>query len=127
MYTTASVTASLNQHVSSSAGIKAMEEIMEQTVGPQFGYALTGEALQETQSGTTITMTLLFAVISTILVLAAQYESWTDPVAVVATTPTAVLGAILGCIFLSQSVSIYTQIGIILPLGMAGEECNPHC
>ena len=121
MYTTASVTASLNQHVSSSAGIKAMEEIMEQTVGPQFGYAWTGEALQETQSGTTITMTLLFAVIITILVLAAQYESWTDPVAVVATTPTAVLGAILGCIFLSQSVSIYTQIGIILLLGMAAK------
>lgn len=121
MYTTASVTASLNQHVSSSAGIKAMEEIMEQTVGPQFGYAWTGEALQETQSGTTITMTLLFAVIITILVLAAQYESWTDPVAVVATTPTAILGAILGCIFLSQSVSIYTQIGIILLLGMAAK------
>ena len=66
-------------------------------------------------------MTLLFAVIITILVLAAQYESWTDPVAVVATTLPAVLGAILGCIFLSQSVSIYTQIGIILLLGMAAK------
>ena len=66
-------------------------------------------------------MTLIFAVIITILVLAAQYESWTDPVAVVATTPTAILGAVLGCIFLNQSVSIYTQIGIILLLGMAAK------
>lgn len=121
MYTTAAVTGSLNPNISSSAGIKAMEEIMAKTVGPSFGYAWTGEALQETQSGTTITMTLIFAVIITILVLAAQYESWTDPVAVVATTPTAILGAVLGCIFLNQSVSIYTQIGIILLLGMAAK------
>lgn len=121
MYTTASVTGTLNANVSSSAGIKAMEEIMKNKVGPSFGYAWTGEALQETQSGTTITMTLLFAVIITILVLSAQYESWTDPIAVVATTPTAVLGAIIGCIFLNQSISIYTQIGIILLLGMAAK------
>ncbi len=121
MYTTASVTGTLNANVSSSAGIKAMEEIMKNTVGPSFGYAWTGEALQETQSGTTITMTLLFAVIITILVLSAQYESWTYPIAVVATTPTAVLGAIIGCIFLNQSISIYTQIGIILLLGMAAK------
>ena len=121
MYTTASVTGTLNANVSSSAGKKAMEEIMKNTVGPSFGYAWTGEALQETQSGTTITMTLLFAVIITILVLSAQYESWTDPIAVVATTPTAVLGAIIGCIFLNQSISIYTQIGIILLLGMAAK------
>ena len=121
MYTTASVTGTLNANVSSSAGIKAMEEIMKNTVGPSFGYAWTGEALQETQTGTTITMTLLFAVIITILVLSAQYESWTDPIAVVATTPTAVLGAIIGCIFLNQSISIYTQIGIILLLGMAAK------
>ena len=121
MYTTASVTGTLNANVSSSAGIKAMAEIMKNTVGPSFGYAWTGEALQETQSGTTITMTLLFAVIITILVLSAQYESWTDPIAVVATTPTAVLGAIIGCIFLNQSISIYTQIGIILLLGMAAK------
>ena len=66
-------------------------------------------------------MVLLFAVLITILVLAAQYESWTDPVAVVITTPTAVLGTIVGCIFMSQSISIYTQIGIILLIGMAAK------
>lgn len=121
MYTTASVTGTTAANVSSSAGIAAMEEIMENVVGPEFSYAWTGEALQETQSGTTISVTLLFAVIITILVLAAQYESWTDPVAVVITTPTAILGTVLGCMFLSQSISIYTQIGIILLLGMAAK------
>ncbi len=121
MYTSASVTASVAPHVSSSEGIRAMEEIMADKVGSNFGYAWTGEALQETQSGTTITTMLIFAVIITILVLAAQYESWTDPVAVVITTPTAILGVVLGCIFMNKSISIYTQIGIILLLGMAAK------
>ncbi|MCX4264410.1 MAG: multidrug efflux RND transporter permease subunit [Muribaculaceae bacterium] len=121
MYSTASVNAVLAPHVSSSNGIKAMEEIMEKAIGPSFSYAWTGEALQETESGTSISMALIFAVIITILVLAAQYESWTDPLAVVITTPTAILGTVLGCILLGQSISIYTQIGIILLLGMAAK------
>lgn len=121
MYTTAAVTASVAPHVSSSQGIRAMEEIMRDRIGPSFSYAWTGEALQETESGTTISTTLIFAIIITILVLAAQYESWTDPVAVVITTPTAILGAVLGCMFMRESISIYTQIGIILLLGMAAK------
>lgn len=121
MYTTAAVTASVAPHVSSSDGIKAMEEIMHDRIGSNFSYAWTGEALQETESGTTISTTLIFAIIITILVLAAQYESWTDPVVVVITTPTAILGAVLGCMFMRESISIYTQIGIILLLGMAAK------
>lgn len=121
MYTTAAITADVAPHVSSQRGISIMENIVKEKLGQRFSYAWTGEALQETQAGTTITITLLFAVIITILVLAAQYESWTDPVAVVITTPTAILGAIIGCMLFQQSVSIYTQIGIILLLGMAAK------
>jgi len=94
---------------------------MQNHIGSNFSYSWTGEALQETESGTTISTTLIFAIIITILVLAAQYESWTDPVAVVITTPTAILGAVLGCMFMRQSISIYTKIGIILLLGMAAK------
>lgn len=121
MYTTASITASVAKGASSSEGIKAMENLVDSAVGSNYSYAWTGEALQETGSGTTITVVMIFAVIMTILVLAAQYESWTDPIAVVLAMPTAILGAILGCIFLSQSISIYTQIGIILLLGLAAK------
>ena len=53
--------------------------------------------------------------------LAAQYESWTDPIAVVISMPTAILGTVIGCLFLSQSISIYTQIGIILLLGLSAK------
>lgn len=121
MYNSASITGTPAQNVSSADAIQAMEEILKQTSGDRFAYAWTGEAYQETQSGTTITFVLLFAIIITILVLAAQYESWTDPIAVVISMPTAILGTVLGCIIMSQSISIYTQIGIILLLGLSAK------
>lgn len=121
MYETASITGTPAAGVSSSEGIQAMEELLQKTAGDNFSYAWTGEAYQETQAGTTISVVLIFAIVITVLVLAAQYESWTDPIAVVITTPTAILGTILGCMFMSQSISIYTEIGIILLLGMAAK------
>lgn len=121
MYTSASLTAIPEKGVSSHEGILRMEELVQEKLGDNYSYAWTGEAYQETKSGTTVTMVLLFAVIITILVLAAQYESWTDPIAVVISMPTAILGTIIGCIFMSQSISIYTQIGIILLLGLSAK------
>lgn len=121
MYNTASITGTPAKGVSSNDCIQAMEELLKKAVGDNFSYAWTGEAYQETQSGTTISIVLIFAIVITILVLAAQYESWTDPIAVVISMPTAILGTVLGCIFLSQSISIYTQIGIILLLGLSAK------
>ena len=121
MYNTASVTGITAKGVSSHDGIQAMEEALKEAVGDRFSFAWTGEAYQETQSGATITVVLLFAVIITLLVLAAQYESWTDPLAVIFSMPTAILGTVLGCVIMSQSISIYTQIGIILLLGLSAK------
>lgn len=121
MYTTASLTATPASGVSSSEGIRAMEEIVQETLGSNFSYAWTGIAFQETQSGTTISFVFIFAIIMTILVLAAQYESWTSPIAVVLSMPMAILGTILGCIIMKQSLTIYTQIGLILLLGMSAK------
>lgn len=121
MYTTASITGTPASNVSSKDCIKAMEQLLKETAGNDFSYAWTGEAYQQTQSGTTITLVLIFAVIITLLVLAAQYESWTDPIAVIISMPTAILGTILGCFIMSQSISIYTQIGIILLLGLSAK------
>ena len=121
MYTTASVTATPAKGVSSSDGIKAMKEIVSGTLGQNYSYAWTGMAYQETQSGTTVAAVFIFAIIITLLVLAAQYESWTDPIAVVLAMPIAVLGTLLGTMLMSQSISIYTQIGLILVLGMSAK------
>lgn len=121
MYQTASVTGTPAHGVSSGDAISAMEDILKDVAGNNYSYAWTGQAYQETQAGTTIGIVLVFALIITFLVLAAQYESWSDSLAVVITAPAAILGAILGCIIMGQSVSIYTQIGIILLLGMAAK------
>lgn len=121
MYQTASLTANAAHGVSSAQAIQAMEEIVKDAVGSNYSYAWSGEAYQETQAQTTISFVFVFAIIMTLLVLAAQYESWTDPVAVVLSMPIAIMGTVLGCIFMGQSISIYTQIGLILLLGMSAK------
>lgn len=121
MYETASLTATPAHGVSSSSAIAAMEESVKKELGNSYGYAWTGEAYQETQGGTTVSVVMLFAVIITLLVLAAQYESWTDPVAVVISMPTAILGTAVGCFIMQQSIDIYTQIGVILLLGLSAK------
>lgn len=121
MYTSASLTANVADGVSSSEGIKAMEDIVKEALGKNYSYAWSGIAYQETQAGTTISFVFIFAIVMTILVLSAQYESWTDPIAVVLSMPIAVLGTVLGCFFMNQSISIYTQIGLILLLGMSAK------
>lgn len=121
MYETASLTASVRKGVSSSDGIKIMEDIVRKALGSEYSFAWTGEAYQEASGGTTVATVMLFAIIITILVLAAQYESITDPIAVVISMPTAILGTVLGCLLMGQSISIYTQIGIILLLGLSAK------
>lgn len=121
MYTTASVTATPPHGASSGEAIRAMEQMVNVELEDNFSYAWTGEAYQQTGSYATITTVLLFAVIITLLVLAAQYGSWTDPIAVIISMPTAILGVALGCIFMGQSISIYSQIGLILLLGLSAK------
>lgn len=121
MYTTAAVTATPAKGVSSSEAIKAMEQLVNDTLNGEYSYAWTGEAYQETQAGTTVTFVLILAVIITLLVLAAQYESVRDPLAVIIAMPTAILGTVVGCMLMGQSISIYTQIGIVLLLGLSAK------
>ncbi len=61
------------------------------------------------------------ALIVAFLVLAAQYESWTSPVAAVIGLPVALLGAMIGCLIMGTPVSIYTQIGIILLIALSAK------
>ena len=48
-----------------------------------------------------------------------------DPIAIIISMPTAILGIVLGCVFLSESISVYTQIGIILLIAMAAKNAIP--
>ena len=93
----------------------------QRALGDEFGYEWTSVAYQETQAGTTTTVVFVMALLVAFLVLAAQYESWTSPVAAVMGLPVALLGAMLGCYVMGTPVSIYTQIGIILLVALSAK------
>lgn len=121
LYQAASITATPAPGSSSGQTIDAVGTLVRNQLGEEFGYEWTSVALQETQAGGTTSVVLLMALLVAYLVLAAQYESWTSPVAAVMGLPIAILGAMLGCWVMSVPVSIYTQIGIILLIALSAK------
>ena len=121
MYSTAALTCNVAPGSSSGQAIQEMEALFKEQLGDEFGYEWTSVAYQETQAGNTTTVVLVMALIVAFLVLAAQYESWTSPVAAVMGLPVALLGAMLGCYVMGTPVSIYTQIGIILLVALSAK------
>ena len=121
MYQSASVTANVTSGRSSGETIEAVGSLIRNQLGNEFGYEWTSVAYQETQASGSTTIVLVMALLVAYLVLAAQYESWTSPVAAVMGLPIAILGAMLGCWLMGEPVSIYTQIGIILLIALSAK------
>ena len=121
MYSTAAVTCNVAPGSSSGQGIKQMETLIKEQLGDEFGYEWTSVAYQETQAGSTTTIVFIMALLVAILVLSAQYESWTSPIAAIMGLPVALLGAMIGCYVMGTPVSIYTQIGIILLIALSAK------
>lgn len=121
MYSSAAVTCNVAPGSSSGQAIRQMEELISEQLGNEFGYEWTSVAYQETRAGTTTSVVFIMALLVAFLVLAAQYESWTSPVAAVMGLPVALLGALLGCYVMGTPISIYTQIGIILLVALSAK------
>ena len=121
MYSTASLTCNVAPGSSTGQAIQEVEALFKEQLGDEFRYEWTSVAYQETQAGNTTTIVLIMALIVAFLVLAAQYESWTSPVAAVIGLPVALLGAMIGCLIMGTPVSIYTQIGIILLVALSAK------
>ena len=121
MYKSASITCIANPKYSSGEAIQAMEELVQEQLGNNFGYEWTSVAYQETKAGSTTMLVFAMALLVDFLVLSAQYESWTSPIAAIMGLPIALLGAILGCFVMGVPVSIYTQIGIILLIALSAK------
>lgn len=121
MYSTASLTCNVAPGSSTGQAIQEVEALFEEQLGDEFGYEWTSVAYQETQAGNTTTIVLAMALIVAFLVLSAQYESWTSPVAAVIGLPVALLGAMIGCLIMGTPISIYTQIGIILLVALSAK------
>jgi len=104
---------------SSGEALNIMESMSAQTLPPTMGYAWSELSLQEKLAAGGTTIIFILAVVLVYLVLSAQYESWTIPISVCLSVPTAILGAVLGCYIRGFDNNVYTQIGIVLLIGLA--------
>ena len=98
--------------------------LMEQTVAaelPSMSYQWTGMSFQERQVGAGQYLIFLLAVVFVFLVLAAQYESWTSPAAVIAVVPLAALGVVIALAIRGSDNNVYTQIGVVLLVALASK------
>jgi multidrug efflux pump len=107
--------------VSSGQAIGVVEEVAAKVMPPGFYMAWTGQAFQEKRTGRASTIAFVFALVMVFLILAAQYERWSLPVAVLLAVPFAVLGALLAVLALGMSNDIYFQIGLVTLIGLAAK------
>ena len=124
----------VNPAPGSSSGqvISAMEEVAEATLQPGFGYEWTNTAAEEKTSAGAAPLVFGLSFVMVFLVLAAQYESYIDPLIIMLTVPLAILGA-LGGIWLRATLlqsggiypvlnnNIYVQVGLVMLIGMASK------
>ncbi|MBM3114301.1 efflux RND transporter permease subunit [Jeongeupia naejangsanensis] len=106
---------------STGQAIKAAEEIANQDLGSDFTLAWMGSAYQQKLAGSTSTQAFVFGIIMVFLILAAQYERWTLPIAVVTAVPFGLFGALLAVWLRNLNNDVYFQIGLVTLIGLAAK------
>jgi hydrophobe/amphiphile efflux-1 (HAE1) family protein len=106
---------------SSGEASQAMQEVANSVLPPGFGYEWTGTTYQEKQAQGNEGAIFGFAAVLVFLLLAALYESWSIPLAVLFALPLGIFGALLGIYMRSYAYDIYTQIGIVTLIGLAAK------
>jgi len=118
LYTTAQINAFPAPGYSSGDVIAAIERSSNQLPGG-YDYAWSGQTYQEIKAGNLAPIIFTLAIIFTYLFLVAQYESWSIPIAVLLAVPIALFGAIMAVWATGSDMNLYTQIGMVLLIGMA--------
>jgi multidrug efflux pump len=107
--------------VSSGEAIEMVEKIAAQSLPDGYQIAWTGQAYQEKRTGSAAIFAFGFAMIMVFLILAAQFETWALPLAVIMAVPFALAGALLAVLFRGMPNDIYFQIGLITLIGLAAK------
>jgi len=107
--------------VSTGAALAAIREVTEEILPSGYGFEWAGEAREEVSSGSTSSIAFLFGLLFVFLILAAQYESWSLPVAVMMAVPFAVLGALAAIALRGIPNDLYFQIGLLTLIGLAAK------
>ena len=117
-YKAATISASLAEGYTVGDGIKSMQGIATKVLDPTFQTALTGSSRDYAESSSNILFAFGLALILIYLVLAAQFESFIDPFAIMLTVPLALAGALLSLWLFNQTLNIFSEIGMIMLIGL---------
>jgi hydrophobe/amphiphile efflux-1 (HAE1) family protein len=112
---------------SSGQALATMEAVARETLPGDFAYAWAGQALQEKGAGGTSAVAFVAGLIVVFLLLAAQFEKWTLPVAVVLTVPFAVLGALAFTWARGLENDVYFQVGLVTLVGLSAKNAILVC
>ena len=127
LYPSAQINGSPTPGYSSGQAMATMEDMARTLLPNTMGYEWTGMSFQEDRlkNSTRIqdnpSFILLLSVCFVFLVLAAQYESWTSPAAVIAVVPLATLGVVVAVSIVGADINVYTQIGLVLLVALASK------
>jgi HAE1 family hydrophobic/amphiphilic exporter-1 len=121
MYTSVPLQGNPAPGISSGAALDAMEQLARDALPAGIGFEWTELAFQERQTGDTAVVIFALSVLFVFLVLAAQYESWTLPLAIILIVPMAVLSALVGVMLRGMDNNILTQIGLVVLVGLAAK------
>ncbi|MCU0938989.1 MAG: efflux RND transporter permease subunit, partial [Burkholderiaceae bacterium] len=121
LYLTADIGGDAAPGFSSGQAIAAMERVARETLPAGYGYEWSGISKQEKESAGQAPIIFAFAILFVFLFLAALYESWAVPFAVLFAVPLGIFGAMTGLYFTGLTNNIYAQIGLVLLIGLAAK------
>jgi multidrug efflux pump len=117
-WVSATVSAQLAPGFGIADGIGAMERVASDVLDPSFSTALDGQARDFAEGSTTLLYVFGLALILVYLVLAAQFESFRDPITILLTVPLALSGALISLWYFNQTLNVFSQIGMIMLIGL---------
>jgi hydrophobe/amphiphile efflux-1 (HAE1) family protein len=121
VFTAAKVMGSAAPGFSSGDALRVAEEVAKEALPPGYQLAWTGSAYQEKVSGGASNGVFVLGVLMVFLILAAQFERWSLPLAVILAVPFAAFGALLAVFLRGQENDIYFQIGMLTLVGLAAK------
>ncbi len=117
-YVSATVSAQPNKGLTLGQGIDEMKRIASETLDPTFSTDLAGASKEYADSTGNIAFAMVLALILIYLILAAQFESYRDPLTIMFTVPLALAGALLSLTLFGQTLNIFSEIGVIVLIGI---------
>jgi multidrug efflux pump len=117
-YVSATVMADPAEGYTIGDGIEAMDRIADEVLDDSFSTSLAGVSKEFAESGSSVLFALLLALVLVFLILAAQFESWLDPLVVMFTVPLALAGALISLWIGGHTLNIFSQIGGIVLIGL---------